>query len=100
MKTYANDRSGIYRYSMDITNYYFNQVQKRRYSSPLRDDGWISHFLFDLNEGKHKPFNDPRFIRSMLSIPAYVIARTLLYDSEGYTHAVERINSKIDHVEV
>lgn len=87
MKIYDSNRSGIMQYVHDIEEY---AARKN-----TRGDGWISSFTLDLLEAKWAPFNDADFIKALLSIPAYVIARILLFDSEGYMHAIDKVRERM-----
>ena len=98
--TYTNNREGIQRYVHDMRNYYWNQCYKAVPNATRSVDryGYLDMFIIDLTEVENHSFRSPDFTKALLSIKPYVIARTLMNDSEGYIHAVAKIVKKMKEV--
>ena len=87
MKKYELSRSGANEYANDIEAYYYRQLEKYT----LWDNGWISHFTIMLRD---KWYNDEEFLSKLFKHAPYAIGRTLLYDSEGYMHALQKVGKE------
>ncbi len=55
---------------------------------------WLKMFAIGLESQTYAPYTDDSFLSALLMIKPHVLGRILLYDAEGYIHAMDKVRAK------
>lgn len=66
---------------------YYNRQSRHPYM-------WLAMFAIELERQANAPYTDDSFLSALLMIKPHILGRILLYDAEGYIHAIDKVRTK------